>query len=134
MIARDLFGAPAALALLGFSTATVAQAIAVPPGELEAEFFMGGVLSDEKAARLRAFLWQHGVVMIGTPFFDGALYLTGLIAFRQLTNWAEDRPDFDRGDLAYFIFARVWRCWLRITGRGHRIVKRPVAGDQLKGR
>ncbi|MDO8409370.1 MAG: hypothetical protein Q7S93_04850 [Phenylobacterium sp.] len=123
MTNRDLFSAPAALALLGFSTATTARAIDVSVGDLEAEFLLGNQLEEDEAERLRDFLGLHGVVMVSTPFFYGALYLTSLVHLRTWAGWAEDCPNHRGEGLAYAVFSRAWRFWLRVTGRGRRILR-----------
>lgn len=123
MINRDLFSAPAALAYLGFSTAAVAKAISVPVETLEAEFELGCVLSKEEAWRLRSFLWGHGVLMVGTPLFEAAFYLTSLVVVRHWTGWAEVRAGRRGEGWGFYVFSRAWRFWLRATGQGHRLSK-----------
>ena len=130
---HDLFGLPAALALLSLSAATVASAIAVPAEKLEDELEYGGELSGEEARRLRAFLWSRGVLLVGTPLFVATLYLAPLVVLRHWTTWAEGGPARQGEGLAFAAFSYAWRFWLRITGQGHRLRNpandvRPMAG------
>jgi hypothetical protein len=123
MTNRDLFSAPAALAYLGLSTAAVAKAISVPIETLEAELELGCVLSKEEGRRLRIFLWDRGVVMVGTPLFDAAFYLTPLAVVRHWKLWAEVSAGRWGEGWGFYVFSRAWRFWLRATGQGHRIQK-----------
>ena len=131
---HDLFGLPAALALLGLSTTAVASAIAVPAETLEAELEFGGELSGEEARRLRAFLRSRGILTTSTPLFTGVLYLPLLLALRLRTMNAEACPGRRGEGLAFAAFSHAWRLWLRVSGQGHRIRSRvndvsPVADE-----
>ena len=123
MTNRDLFSAPAALAYLGLSTAAVAKAISVPMETLEAELELGCGLSKEEARRLRSFLWGRGVLMVGTPLLDAAIYLTPLAVLRHWKLWAEARAGGWGEGWGFYVFSRAWRFWLRATGQGHRILR-----------
>ncbi len=118
---NNLFGLPAALALLSLSTTTVASAIAVPVEKLEDELEFGGELSGDESRRVRAFLWGHGVLLIGAPLCAAILYLAPLAGLRRWTIWAEGGPARQGEGLAFAAFSYAWRFWLRITGQGHRL-------------
>lgn len=116
-----LHSGPAAFAMMGHSTEYVARAIGVTEAALEAALEAGEPLPKSAHRRFRALLWRFSMVMIDGPLIEGAFHIRPLSALRTWARFAEMFPDSRNDGLAFTIFAKAWRAWLRATGHHHRI-------------
>lgn len=116
-----LYSAPAAMALGDFPVSRVAAEIDVTEERLEDELFAGGVLTAAEAKRLRSFFWRYRIVLVNCWLFDGAARIGPLDDLRTSALFAERCPESRNDGLAFWLFARAWRTWLRLTRQRGRI-------------
>jgi len=116
------YSIPAAIAMSGVDLANLAKRARVSEENLKAEMDGSGELTPAERRRVKADLWRRGsIVTVDTPVVEVAIWLGFIDTIRLAARYAERWPDSYNDGWRMWLFARAWRGWLRLRGKGDRI-------------